>query len=332
MLRALAATGGVITSAGILLAAVFAVLGVLPLVVLAQLGTVICVGVLLDTLVVRTVLVPSLAVALGDASGGRVGSALTTRPCPSLAPVTTADRPRAPRMADVARLARVSPTTVSRVDHGPRAVRAETARAGRDGDRGSSATGPTSRRGRWSAGARARSVSSPSTPASTARAAALRGIEHAARQRRVRRLDRRAAPARPHVDHGRRRGTSAQLASTACSPIVPHRLRGAALAATSPRLPVVGASRATRRAIPDRRRRPTSPGARLVDRRTCSTSATRRWCTLRAPRTGSRRTPGVQGWRRRCAARAAGCRRCGGAATGPRTAATDRRPWPASAT
>ena len=54
MLRALTATGGVITSAGILLAAVFAVLGVLPLVVLAQLGAIIFVGVLLDTLVVRT--------------------------------------------------------------------------------------------------------------------------------------------------------------------------------------------------------------------------------------------------------------------------------------
>ncbi len=66
MLRALAATGGVITSAGILLAAVFAVLGVLPLVVLAQLGVVICVGVLLDTLVVRTVLVPAIALLLGD--------------------------------------------------------------------------------------------------------------------------------------------------------------------------------------------------------------------------------------------------------------------------
>lgn len=66
MLRALTATGGVITSAGILLAAVFAVLGVLPLVVLAQLGTVICIGVLLDTLVVRTVLVPALAFTLGD--------------------------------------------------------------------------------------------------------------------------------------------------------------------------------------------------------------------------------------------------------------------------
>ncbi|MGL4175947.1 MAG: MMPL family transporter, partial [Dermatophilaceae bacterium] len=66
MLRALAATGGVITSAGILLAAVFAVLGVLPLVVLAQLGVIIGVGVLLDTLVVRTVLVPALALILGD--------------------------------------------------------------------------------------------------------------------------------------------------------------------------------------------------------------------------------------------------------------------------
>ncbi len=66
MLRALAATGGVITSAGILLAAVFAVLGVLPLVVLAQIGAIICIGVLLDTLVVRTVLVPAIAVLLGD--------------------------------------------------------------------------------------------------------------------------------------------------------------------------------------------------------------------------------------------------------------------------
>ena len=66
MLRALIATGGVITSAGILLAAVFAVLGVLPLVVLAQLGVVICVGVLLDTLLVRTVVVPALGVWLGD--------------------------------------------------------------------------------------------------------------------------------------------------------------------------------------------------------------------------------------------------------------------------
>ena len=67
MRRALTATGGVITSAGILLAAVFGVLGVLPLVVLAQIGVIIGVGVLLDTLLVRTVLVPAIAIALGDA-------------------------------------------------------------------------------------------------------------------------------------------------------------------------------------------------------------------------------------------------------------------------
>ncbi len=66
MLRALASTGGVITSAGVLLAAVFASLGVLPLVVLAQLGIVIFIGVLLDTLLVRTILVPALAEWLGD--------------------------------------------------------------------------------------------------------------------------------------------------------------------------------------------------------------------------------------------------------------------------
>ena len=65
VLRALGATGGVITSAGILLAAVFAVLGVLPLVVLAQIGVVICIGVLMDTLVVRTVLVPAIVRVLG---------------------------------------------------------------------------------------------------------------------------------------------------------------------------------------------------------------------------------------------------------------------------
>jgi putative drug exporter of the RND superfamily len=66
MLRALASTGGVITSAGVLLAAVFASLGVLPLVVLAQLGIAIFIGVLLDTLLVRTILVPALAEWLGD--------------------------------------------------------------------------------------------------------------------------------------------------------------------------------------------------------------------------------------------------------------------------
>ena len=66
MLTALEATGGVITSAGILLAAVFAVLGVLPLIALAQVGIIVCIGVLLDTLLVRTVLVPALAFIFGE--------------------------------------------------------------------------------------------------------------------------------------------------------------------------------------------------------------------------------------------------------------------------
>ncbi|WP_231598713.1 MMPL family transporter [Corynebacterium occultum] len=66
VLTALSSTGGVITSAGILLAAVFAALGVLPLVALAQIGIVIFIGVLLDTLLVRTLLIPSLVRLLGE--------------------------------------------------------------------------------------------------------------------------------------------------------------------------------------------------------------------------------------------------------------------------
>ncbi|WP_277869257.1 MMPL family transporter [Actinopolymorpha singaporensis] len=65
VLRALAVTGGVITSAGILPAAVFAVLGVLPLITLTQIGVVVGVGVLLDTLLVRTALVPTLVLLAG---------------------------------------------------------------------------------------------------------------------------------------------------------------------------------------------------------------------------------------------------------------------------
>ena len=62
---ALAVTGGVITSAGILLAAVFVVLGVLPVVTLTQIGVIVGFGVLLDTLLVRSVLVPALVTILG---------------------------------------------------------------------------------------------------------------------------------------------------------------------------------------------------------------------------------------------------------------------------
>ncbi|WP_220183320.1 MMPL family transporter [Sphaerisporangium album] len=66
IVTALAVTGGVITSAGILLAAVFAVLGVLPLITLTQIGVIVGFGVLLDTLLVRSVLVPALVTLLGD--------------------------------------------------------------------------------------------------------------------------------------------------------------------------------------------------------------------------------------------------------------------------
>jgi len=66
MLHALGSTGGVITSAGILLASVFAVLGILPLITLTQIGVIVGIGVLLDTLLVRTVLVPALAFLTGD--------------------------------------------------------------------------------------------------------------------------------------------------------------------------------------------------------------------------------------------------------------------------
>ena len=66
MVRAVGSTGVVITSAGVVLAAVFAALGVLPLVVLGQLGLIVGLGVLLDTLLVRTVLVPSLFALIGD--------------------------------------------------------------------------------------------------------------------------------------------------------------------------------------------------------------------------------------------------------------------------
>jgi RND superfamily putative drug exporter len=65
MLRGLAVTGGVITSAGLVLAATFAVLGVLPLVFMTELGFIVAFGVLLDTLLVRSVLVPALTLDIG---------------------------------------------------------------------------------------------------------------------------------------------------------------------------------------------------------------------------------------------------------------------------
>ncbi|MEJ8660661.1 MMPL family transporter [Streptomyces sp. MS1.AVA.4] len=65
VLEGLTSTGGVITSAGVVLAATFAVFAGLPLVTMAQMGVLVGVGVLLDTFLVRTVLVPALALDLG---------------------------------------------------------------------------------------------------------------------------------------------------------------------------------------------------------------------------------------------------------------------------
>jgi len=66
MTRGVTVTGGVITSAGIVLAATFTVLGILPLVFLAEIGFSVAFGVLLDTLLVRSILVPALVHTTGS--------------------------------------------------------------------------------------------------------------------------------------------------------------------------------------------------------------------------------------------------------------------------
>jgi RND superfamily putative drug exporter len=66
VLRALAVTGGVITSAGMVLAATFGALSVLPLLFLAEMAFLVGFGVLLDTFVVRSLVVPAAVALLGD--------------------------------------------------------------------------------------------------------------------------------------------------------------------------------------------------------------------------------------------------------------------------
>ncbi|MCZ2828986.1 MMPL family transporter [Modestobacter sp. VKM Ac-2986] len=89
----LAATGGVITSAGLVLAATFAVLGTLPLTFLTQLGIAVALGVLLDTIVVRSVLVTALTLDLGRRMWWP--SRLARRPQEDDAPVREDTRVRA---------------------------------------------------------------------------------------------------------------------------------------------------------------------------------------------------------------------------------------------
>jgi RND superfamily putative drug exporter len=66
--RGLAVTGGVITSAGIVLAATFGALAVLPILFLAQISFIVAFGVLLDTMIVRSLLVPGVVHDLGRSS------------------------------------------------------------------------------------------------------------------------------------------------------------------------------------------------------------------------------------------------------------------------
>jgi len=66
--RALAVTGGGITSAGIVLAATFAALGVIPLIFLAQIAFIVSAGVLIDTIIVRSLLIPGLMIDIGRRS------------------------------------------------------------------------------------------------------------------------------------------------------------------------------------------------------------------------------------------------------------------------
>jgi len=65
MRRGLGITGGIITSAGLVLAATFAALSVLPILFLVQLAFIVAFGVLLDTIIVRSLLVPALGQELG---------------------------------------------------------------------------------------------------------------------------------------------------------------------------------------------------------------------------------------------------------------------------
>ena len=66
MLRALAATGPVITSAGIILAGTFSVLMTLPVTFTFDLGLMVAIGILLDTFIVRTIMVPAAVELIGD--------------------------------------------------------------------------------------------------------------------------------------------------------------------------------------------------------------------------------------------------------------------------
>jgi RND superfamily putative drug exporter len=104
ILRGLVATGGVITSAGLVLAATFAALGVIPILFLAQIAFIVAFGVLLDTFIVRSLLVPAVTYDIGRAiwwpsklwrtDGGRTPIAEPTPPVDlEASPATEPDHP-----------------------------------------------------------------------------------------------------------------------------------------------------------------------------------------------------------------------------------------------
>lgn len=88
VLRGLRVTGGVITSAGVVLAATFAALGVIPVLFLLQLAIIVALGVLIDTTLVRSLLVPALAIDIGPKTWW---------------PSKLAKEPRSPRDAEATR-------------------------------------------------------------------------------------------------------------------------------------------------------------------------------------------------------------------------------------
>ncbi|TYK48387.1 MMPL family transporter [Actinomadura decatromicini] len=101
VLRGLGVTGGVISSAGLVLAATFGVLGVMPITMMVQIGVLVSLGVLLDTFFVRSVIVPALALDAGprfwwparrSAAEPEEGGDARTGPPP---PATPAGRDRA---------------------------------------------------------------------------------------------------------------------------------------------------------------------------------------------------------------------------------------------
>jgi putative drug exporter of the RND superfamily len=90
MLRAIAATGPVITSAGIILAGTFSVLMTLPVTFTFDLGFMVALGILLDTFIVRTIMVPAAVEVIGDKiwwpstakAGGRIHEDTGEEPLP----------------------------------------------------------------------------------------------------------------------------------------------------------------------------------------------------------------------------------------------------------